>query len=290
MEIRQLRVFRESCRTLNFTRAAHSLGCSQANVTMQIQQLEKELGVRLFERLGKRLSLTEAGGKLLRHAETAIRCVDGAMTDLRNDTRTMTIGAAESLCIYRLPEILKKYRAAWPDVQIVIKLLLRDEYVSSLENNDVDILFALGARLRPPNCRVLATRKEPVSVCASPDHPLTRKKRVEIGDFAKYPVLLTGKECCYRDAFLRRLESEYVYPMIAMETYSIQALKQAAVNGIGICVLPNMAVADEVERNALVPLPVKSIDWGVVSQVLYHKDKWLSPALKGFFSFLQPPR
>lgn len=281
MDIRQLRIFSESSRTLNFTRTANILGCSQANVTMQIQQLEKELGVQLFERLGKQLSLTHSGSKLLGYAERAIACIDEAKAAVQDSTRTLVIGAAESLCVYRLPETLKKYRALYPEVQITIKLLICDEYVSSLESNSVDILFSLGFKLDAPNCRIVGTRKEPVMVCARPDHPLAQKKSVGAKDFAKWPVLLTGVECCYRNAFLRHLESDYVYPTLAMETYSIQALKQAAIQGIGICVLPEMAVSEEIERKILFPLPVKGINWNIVSQVVYHKDKWRSPAIQG---------
>lgn len=288
MDIRQLRTFSESCRTLNFTRTANVLGCSQANVTMQIQQLERELGVRLFERLGKQLSLTDSGGTLLRYAEKAIACVDAAKAAVQDSTHVLTIGAAESLCVYRLPEILKKYRALYPEVQIIMKLLICDEYVSSLESNSVDILFSLGFKLNAPNCRIVGTRKEPVVVCAHPEHPLTRRASIGAKDFAKAPLLLTGEHCCYRNAFLRYLESEYIYPTLAMETYSIQALKQAAIQGIGICVLPKMAVSEELERKTLVPLPVKGINWGIVSQVAYHKDKWLSPGVQGLLDCMRP--
>lgn len=287
MEIRQLRTFMESCRALNFTRAANRLGCSQANVTMQIQQLERELGVRLFERLGKRLSLTHAGEKLSRHAEMVIKCIDEAQADVRNSTKSLSIGTAESLCIYRLPVILKNYRAACPDVQLGVKLLNCNDYVSSLENNVVDVLFSLGMRLESSSCIVVGTRNEPVSICASPDHPLTGKKRIGAKDFTKWPVLVTGEGCSYRSAFLQYLESERVYPTIALETNSIQALKQAAINGIGVCVVPHMAVLDEIKRKVLISLPVKNIDWGIVSQVAYHKDKWISPALDSLLAQME---
>ena len=286
MDIRQLHIFRESCRTMNFTQTATVLGCSQANVTMQIQLLEKELGVRLFERLGRRLSLTSAGAKLVHYAERAIACIDEAKAAVQDSSQTLVIGAAESLCLYRLPDLLERYRASYPDVQVIIKLLDCDEYIPGLENNTIDILFALGSRLDAANCHIVGTRKEPVSICACPSHPLARKRRLQAADFEKWPVLLTGKGCCYRNTFLRHLESAYIYPTIALETNSIQALKQATAQGIGVCALPHMAVTDEIERGVLVSLPLKGIDWGIVSQTAYHKDKWLSPALAGFLDLL----
>lgn len=286
MDVKQLRTFAACCRTLNFTLAADELGCSQANVSQQIQQLEKELNTRLFERLGKKTSLTGAGEVLLRHAALVIRDMDEAREAVRNSSETVVIGAAESVCTYRLPGLLKTYRTRYPDIHIVIKLLDCAEYVTSLENNEVDILFSLGPKLKAPNCRVVRARSEGVSVCAHPGHPLTRKKRLTRDDFAAWPVLLTGDGCWYRTAFLRYLEAGYVYPKIAMETNSLQAIKQAAVNGVGLCVLPDMAVADEVRRRVLLPLPVKGIAWGVVSQIVHHKDKWLSPALRGLLELI----
>lgn len=281
MDIRQLQVFAVAGGTRNFTRAARTLGCSQANVTQQIQQLEKELSVRLFERLGKKTSLTHAGELLLRHAEGILASVEGAKAAVRDSGETLVIGAAESLCAYRLPAVLGKFQARFPAVRTIITLLDCADYLSSLENNRVDVLFALGARLKAPGCRVVATRVEKVVVCARPGHPLTRGGWVQPRDFADQPVLLTGEGCCYRAAFLRHLESYYVYPPVAMETNSVHALKQAALSGIGVGVLPDMAVAGELERGALAPLRVRGIKWNIVSQIVRHKDKWLSPALTG---------
>lgn len=282
MELRQLNTLVAVCREHTFTRAAERLGCTQANVTLQIQQLERELGTKLFERLGRKVSLTAAGATLLRHAEGIIKSVDEATAAARNACGTLVIGSAESLCTYRLPAMLGKYRARHPDVQIVIKMLGCAEYLPSLESNAVDVLLALGEEIDSPHCRVVSSTREPVSVCAHPDHPLAKRKRVSAKDFDGQAVLLTGEGCCYRGAFLTKLGAEYVHPQIVMETNSIQAIKQAAINGVGLCVLPDVAVRDDIASGALARLPYEDIEWGIVSQILHHKDKWLSPALAGF--------
>ncbi|MCD7906809.1 MAG: LysR family transcriptional regulator substrate-binding protein [Clostridium sp.] len=222
----------------------------------------------------------------MQYAERAIACINEAKAAIQDSTKRLVIGAAESLCVYRLPGLLQQYRAACPDVQVSIKVLDCDEYLTSLEHNTVDILFSLGNRLDATNCRIVQTRKDPVSICACPSHPLRRKRRLEATDFAKWPVLLTGTGCCYRNAFLRHLESAYVYPTVVMETNSIQALKQAAIQGIGICVLPKMAVMEELEHNTLVALPLPGVNWNITSQVTYHKDKWISPALSALLELL----
>lgn len=286
MELRQLHTFVAACSEGAFTRAAGRLGCTQANVTLQIQQLEKELGARLFERLGKRISLTRAGEALLRHTGEILKGVDDAKAAVRESGGTLIIGTAESLCVYRLPGVLREYRAHHPDVQVVIKMLDCTEYLPSLENNTVDVLYALGERIDSPACRVVSTTRETVSIFAHPGHPLAKRQRIRTRDFNSQAFLLTGEGCCYRSAFLAKLGSAYVYPKLAMETNSIQAIKQAAANGIGLCFLPDVAVGEEIASGALVRLRYGDGDFGIVSQIVHHRDKWLSPALAGFLELM----
>src|ERR1700733_3421719 len=106
MEIRQLIIFQTLARTLNFTRTATTLNYVQSNVTAQIQNLETELGVRLFDRLGKRVALTDAGQSLLPYVEHVLESVDAlrnSVTTKQDPVGTLTISAPETLCTYRLP-------------------------------------------------------------------------------------------------------------------------------------------------------------------------------------------
>src|SRR5512138_3832701 len=121
MDFRQLKAFLTVGSLLNFTKAAEQLGYAQSSITAQIQQLENELGVKLFERIGKTVKLTYAGTAMIPYATQILqleRNLKADLTDSGVPAGTLTIGAAESLSIYRLPVLLKEYRGLYPQVAL----------------------------------------------------------------------------------------------------------------------------------------------------------------------------
>lgn len=287
MDPKQLHTFVTAGTLLHFSLAAERLGYTQASVTLHIQQLEKEFGGRLFERLGKTVALTPLGRTLMPHARAVLKSLDDARAAMASAAGSLTIGSAESLCLYRLPAVLERFRARNPEVRIAVTLQSCAEYLPGLADGSVDVLFALGEPLGCDWCTVAESRQEPVSVFARPDHPLARRKRLAARDFDGLPFLLTGDGCRYRGIFLNHLTAHYARPEAVMETNSIPAIKQAAVLGVGLCVLPDIAVADELREGTLARLAFGDIEWGLFSQVAYHRDKWLSPALQGFLEIVR---
>ncbi len=285
MDFKQLNAFLTISSELNFTKAAEKLGYAQSSISAQIQQLEAELGIPLFERIGKTVSLTHAGAQLVPYA-TQILQLSVDMKSIASNTAvpagTLTIGTAESLSISRLPVLLKKYRELFPLVDIRLMLLNCSEFMHHLSNHVIDVAFALGDRMQDEHLIEELCLPEPVDVLACPGHPLTQKQKVYPIDFKDASFLLTGTGCNLRSAFTGFLSEEKVVPKIALETDSIQAIKQAAMSGLGICVLPRISVKDEVAAGKLIPLNIKIKDFGIVSQLLYHKNKWRSPALNAF--------
>lgn len=287
MDPKQLHTFITAGTLLHFSRAAERLGYTQANVTLHIQQLEKEFGGRLFERLGKTVTLTQLGKTLMPHARAVLKSLDDARAAMASAAGSLTIGSAESLCLYRLPAVLERFRARHPEVRLAVRLLDCAEYLPSLADGSVDVLFALGEELACDWCTVAEAQQEPVSVFARPDHSLARRKRLAARDFDRQPFLLTGDGCRYRGIFLNHLAARYARPEAMMETNSIPAIKRAAALGVGLCVLPDIAVAQELREGTLTRLAFGEIEWGLYSQVAYHRNKWLSPALQGFLDMIR---
>lgn len=285
MDIKLLNTFLMVSDFLNFTKAADALGYAQSSVTAQIRQLEFEMGAVLFERIGKRVTLTQAGRKLAPYATQILQLADNmknAVSDTERPSGTLTIGTAESLSIYRLPAILKEYRKLYPAVDIELKLLSCSEFPERLSGCTIDIAFAIGAKIETNYTEEVLEVPEKILILACPGHPLTVKKNLKPADFSQEALLLTGKDCCYRGAFIIRMASENVNPRVVLETDSIQVIKQAAMSGLGICVLPEIAVAEEVSEGKLAVLDFDTKDFRIVSQLLHHKDKWLSPAMNEF--------
>jgi DNA-binding transcriptional LysR family regulator len=285
MDFRQLQTFLTVKDLLSFTKAAERLGYAQSSITAQIQQLESELDVRLFERLGKAITLTDAGERLVPYAAQLLqlaKTMKSAVAGGDQPSGTLTVGTAESLSVTRLPAILGAYRRLYPEVELRLKLLGCADVLPNLSGNEVDLAFTIGRRLESDAVAQLCALPEEICILAAKNHPLAGMLRVTAVDFESMPLLLTGDGCSYRAAFLERLDAAGIAPMLALETDSIQVIKQAAVSGLGVCVLPATAVAGEVADGRLVPLAFDTGGFDIVSQLVIHKDKWLSPALNAF--------
>ena len=285
MDFRQLNTFLTIGKLQSFTAAANELGYAQSTITTQIKTLEDELGVKLFDRIGKNISLTHEGRKLLPYAKQMIKL----SSDIKNvvfheekPSGTLTIGAAESLCVIRLPEILKEYRRLYPDVEFSLKFGSCADFRHFLKDSIIDVAFSLGRKIESEDFISEIEIDEPMLLLAYPGHPLIGKESVFPKDIEDEPLILTETGCSYRAAFENILSEYNVKSNLVLETGSVQAIKQFTMSGLGITLLPKVSVEDEVKSGKLVALNWKGPDFGVISQVIYHKDKWISPALSAF--------
>ena len=282
MELKHLQTFLTLSEIKNFTKTAEQLHYAQSNITSQIQQLEKELNVRLFERIGKSVALTSAGQELVPYAKKMLNLSkDIEMKFSNKSSGRLTIGASESICIYRLPAIIKTFRQLHPSIEIYLKVLDTPDFISLLGDNSIDIAFTLDIPIQNPNIITTLKIEEPVHMWALPSHPLINKKHVSIHDLQDLPLILTSKSCCYRKQFERELNEASITPKILLETGSLQVIKQTVLSGLGACILPQLAVQKELSHNELVQINCP-VHFNIVSQLIYHKDKWLSDALKDF--------
>lgn len=285
MDFKQLNAFLTISRLQSFTKAADALGYAQSTITTQIKLLESELNVKLFERIGKTTTLTHEGKKLLPYAKQILKLSTDIKTTVSNEDKpsgTLTIGAAESLCVLRLPEILKEYRILYPDVDVSLKFGSCSDFRHYLSENLIDVAFSLGVKIDSDEFISEVELPEPMLLLAYPDHPLIHKDKILPKDIESQSLILTETGCSYRAAFERVLKDSGIKPNITLETGSVQAIKQFTMSGLGITVLPEIAVKDEVKSGKLIPLNWKGPDLNIISQVIYHKDKWISPALREF--------
>lgn len=284
MDLKQLNTFLTLSKIKNYTKTAETLGYAQSSITAQIQQLEKELGTKLFECIGKKVMLTAHGNALIPYA-TKILSLSANMKDSLSSSDRMcgsiTIGASESLCIYRLPSIIKAYKEKHPNVDIFLKLLKCNEFVPFLSDNSIDIAFSIGDRIDNEAITSVLELSEPIMILASPEHHLSSKKKLSLHDFDKEAFILTEHGCSYRGAFEKDIMNTNIDIKIVLETDSIQAIKQTSMINLGICVLPEISVTEEIQRKMLIPLAYDN-QYQIVSQIFYHKNKWISPLLEDF--------
>lgn len=290
MEMRQLNAFIAIAKLQSFSKAAMDLGYAQSSVTAQIQMLERELNVRLFERLGRNIALTPEGKRLLPIAEQILKLSNDAKSIAGNSDKPsgpLVIGAVESLCVTRLPKLLKEYHLRYPDVEILIKFGSKVEFLHSLKNNAMDISFFVDQKIADSEFITALQAPEPMALLCSPEHPFASRVTAYPEDLSNEPLILTESCCGYRALFDTIMSQYHVKPRSVIETGNVQAIKQLVISGMGITLLPLTAVEEELRQKILVKLNWMGPELLIFTQVLYHKDKWMSAALKAFLDLMQ---
>jgi len=285
MDFKQLRTFLKICETSGFTSAASALGYAQSTVTTQIKLLEEELNVQLFDRIGKSISLTEEGKKLLPYAKQikqTERDIFNNVTPSVEAKGHLIIGAAESLCNLLVPKIVKKYKEIYPNVNIEIRFGNSKIFPILLRTNEIDLAFSIGKKIEDKDIISYSLQKERMSLLVTPTHPLAALKQITLQQISEYPLLLTSTDCAYRASLLNMANKLDLPLNVALETGNVHALKQFAISGLGIAFLPYVAVEDVLNSGELVELDWAGDDFDIISEIIYHKDKHTFEAMRCF--------
>ena len=277
MELRQLQTFTQIAQMQSFSRTAEMLGYSQSAVTVQIRQLENELGKRLFDRTGKKVVLTPQGEEFLEHANRILYDVHQAKASM-NDTdelkNPLHIGTIESLCTVKFPKIIRKFREQYPRVSIQM-----------MEHNELDLIYILDTPRWDSNWIKVMEKAEPVMFVTSVSHRLAKERNLLLDDLLKESFYLTERNANYRQALdgqlaLRRKE---LSPMLEISDTAF--IKKMLMRGGGVSFLPRFAVEDDIEKKKLTLLDVKDIEITMYRQIFYHKNKFKTKEMEKFAEF-----
>lgn len=286
MELRQLSTFCEVAKTLSFTRAADTLNYAQSSVSAQIQELEDEFDTLLFERLGRRIVLTDAGARLLQYADKILALAGEARIVVANRAEpvgTLTISAPETLCTYRLPAVLSQFRRQFPRVELIFcPMGNRDDWERQLTEGSTDAALVLIKPFKPAHLMIEPLLSERILIVTYPEHPLTECDAITPAHFRAETLLLTEAGCAYRVLFERLLQNAGIRAGTVLEFHSVEAIKECTMSGMGIAVLPEVAVRAELAAGRLVELTCVEPPLSMSTCLAWHKDKWLSPALQAF--------
>jgi len=286
---RQLRVFTEVARHLSFAKAARALNLTPPAVTMQVKDLEAQVGLPLFERSGRQVSLTTPGEFMLVYARKLLATLkdaeDAAARLKQAEVGSLTIGMV-STAKYFLPRLLAAFRREHPHVEIRLAEGNREQLVRLLQANEVDIAV-MG---RPP--RELATRAEPFAAhphvfVAAPTHPLLREGgRLPVESLRPHDFIVREEGSGTRAHMEAFFTNARVEPRVVMEMASNETIKQAVIADMGLSFLSLHTLQLELENGLLVVLDVEGAPvvrgWNVVHTL----SKLLSPAAEAFRYFM----
>lgn len=282
MDIKQLQTFFTAAETLSFTQTAQLLDYAQSSITAQIKTLEQELGVHLFERLGKRIILTEEGKRLQHYAKKMLELDREMKKAISNEQEQvlLKVGAQESQCVYRLPSILQQFQQAHPQVKIIFKPVHTTAIAKDLlQAGKLDIALITDTYQETAMLKRERLIQEQLVFVSAPkeiSQPLSAQQ------ISTETMLLTETGCSYRNHLEAQLQQEGVNPLQMIEFASIEAIKQCVMAGLGITFLPKMVVEKELESGQLMEVP-STIDLApIYTDIAWHKDKHMHPCLEDF--------
>lgn len=259
MEIRNLATFVRIAQLHNFSKAAEQLGYSQSAVTMQIKQLEEELNVRLFERIGKHIRLTQAGDRLLPRAMEVLNAVRRAQTVSMGQgeiSGPLRIGTAKSLLISVLPPVIVEFSRRYLKVEVSTCTGLVEELFCMVRQNDIDLLFFLDKRIDFPEWVKVSERKEEIFFVASAASPLADRKKIPLDELVEQPFLLTEHGISYRYAFEQMVAQNGLEVHPFLETGNTDIITRMLLHNMGVSFLPGYVVQDYLRSGQLVALDV----------------------------------
>ena len=289
MELRNIQTFLKAAQLKNFAKAADALGYVPSTVTMQIQQLEQELGFLLFDRIGKRVELTTLGRQFMQYANEISTISDQVKllgTEPGQVHGTIRIGILESLCATFLLPKLRRYARAFPNMKLEIKVGETVDLFSALKQGKLDLIFILGKKIVDKDCISAYEKLEQLVFVTSSAHPLVRRRNITLKEILQESLILTEGIGLYRQALSEVAATQNLLVEPHMEINDTGFIVSLLLDGLGISLLPHYIVQKEVQAGGLgiihtdIQLPYF---W---SQIFHRKNKWISPQIKQFIAHI----
>jgi len=283
MDMRYLRTFLYVAELGSFTRASEALAYSQPTVSFQIRQLERELNVRLFDRVGHTIALTEDGRQVLQYAhrisqlEQELSHALHAQKDVRGHIRLAT---ADSLCPQLLGSGFAAFRRAHPGITLKIIPAGTDEMFRLLGHNETDLVLTLDSHIYHAEYVIAHEARIHTHFIAPADSPLRQKGTLGIADLLESPFLLTEQGMSYRRLMDEQLAARSLEIVPVLEIGNTEQIVSLVAQGVGLSFLPDSATESAVRAGKIIRLQIADFSIDIWKQLLYHRDKWVSPAMQ----------
>lgn len=285
MEIRHLKTFLAVAKLLSFNKAADRLNYAQSSISAQIQALEAEFGVQLFDRLGRSIVLTEAGMGLIPYAQKIIDLSDETLAEIaegKEPAGSLNIRIPESLGIHRLAGAISEFSRRFPGVRLHLVTCAHEGLRKDLCKGVIDLGFLLTESIGAADLEVEVLGFESIVLVASPSHRLAGSRHIRTDDLRGETLLLSTVDCSYRRTFEKMLQDKGVALKVTLTFHSVETLKSCVIEGAGITILPAVSVAREIEEGVLTRLAWEEKEFDVAILMIRSKGRWVSPALKAF--------
>lgn len=292
MNFHQLRIFYNVARWKSFSRAAQALDISQPAVSIQVQELEKSLGIKLFHRRARGVQLTDVG-KLAYDYAHRIFSLSTELVDAVSDVQTLrtghlTLGASSTPGEYILPLAIGRFRQQYPGVGVELSISNTRTVIGQILQRELD-LGMIGSDLEGggADLEVSTYAVDEIVFVTSPSHSLAKSAAVSVVDVAREGLVVREEGSATRSSAEECFAAQGVRPTIAIELGSNQAVKLAAQSGVGVGVISRYGIGAEVKAELLQVLAVEGWDCTRPLNLVYLKEKHLSPAQRAFLQLLE---
>lgn len=289
MELRTVRTFLCVCDLNSFTRAAEALNYTQSTVSLHIQQLETELNTSLFNRINRKISLTEQGKKFYEYANQLLQMETAAKNALSEGgevTGTLRFGIVQSLLTDYLIRAIPEYRKRFPAVQLDITTDMSGNLLKRLKQNDFDMIMMVSRPIRDKDLECIMYAPEPVGLVASSRNPLGNKDSVTVEEALREPLILPEAPSLFRDPLDELAMAKGMELNTIIHVNDTRVITHFVESDIGISLLPEYAVREQLRRGTITALNVPDLTISYCTRVFKHKQRWMSPQMEGMYRLL----
>lgn len=288
MTFRQLRLLEAVARNSSFTRASEELHLTQPAVSTQIKQLEQEVGMPLFEQMGKKIFLTEAGKEMVafsRAIAQQFRDIESVMDDMKGVKRGTLSLAVTSTGKYFAPYLLAEFIKHHPGTQVHLDVTNREELVAQLQENIPDIAI-MGTPPDNLELNAQAFMQNPLVIIARPDHPLAQTSRIPLGRLVAENFILRERGSGTRNAVERFFDQRNVKLNTSMEMSRNEAVKHAVMAGLGLGIVSMHTLEFELALGRIAILSVEGFPIMKEWYLVHRSGKRMTPIVQAFHDFV----
>ena len=273
----------------SFQKAAQKLNYTQSTVTFHMHQLEQELSVKLFERIGRRMLLTQAGKEIIPYVDTileALRQIDGHGNNMKA-RGNLRVSMPETLLTYQMQPFLKAFKERAPHVTLSLQVQNCYDIWEQVLNGTVDIgiHYDVCGNTSTIASQYLADFEG--ALVASPAFDLKAGDFISPNQRKEISLINDGSGSAFQELFDQYLSERHIMLGNTIELWSIEAIKKSVMSNLGIAFLPRFSVENELENGQLYQIATDLDEIRISAICTWHKNKWVSPAMKLFFELLQ---
>lgn len=290
MELKHLDTFIQVAELSSFTKAAEKLGYSQPTISFQIKQLETQLNAQLFERINHTVTLTERGEEVLQYAHQICKLAREMEQPVQTShaiSGHIRIAMADSLCNWLLQHDFESFHNHYPGIALTIIAASTEEMFRLLNQNETDLVYTLDNHIYDRNYVIVSEEKVDTHFVVSPAfYQENLQDGLNLKQFVQQPFLLTEKGMSYRRLMDEKLASMSLEIQPLLETGNANLICQLVEQGMGISLLPDYITEPRVKTGHLIRLDMPELQIDIWKQLLYHRDKWISPQMQAVMNWL----